>query len=217
MTKIKLFVFNPFQVNTYVLYDDSGECIIIDPACYEDTEKRALADFIKTKGLKPKQAINTHCHIDHILGNNFVSKQFDIPIITHKDSMVFIESGKEYALNFGFEVEELAEPAGFVDEGDLINFGDQQLKVILTPGHAAGSICFYHEKGGFVFCGDVLFKSGIGRTDLPTGNYDTLINSINNKLMVLPEDVIVYPGHGPETNIGMEKRNNPFLQGTSMA
>ena len=211
MTKIKVFAFNPFQVNTYILYDDSGQCVIIDPACYEDPEKRMLSDFIKGEGLKPLLALNTHCHIDHILGNNFVTKEFSIPLKTHKDSMIFIENAKEYALTFGFEVEDPVKPDGFLADNDIVEFGSQKLKVIHTPGHADGSICFYNEKDGFLFCGDVLFKAGIGRTDLPTGNYDTLIKNINEKLLVLPADVIVYPGHGPETTIGSEKSSNPFL------
>ena len=212
MTKTKLFVFNPFQVNTYVLYDDVGKCIIIDPACYEDPEKRALSDFIKNEGLEPVMILNTHCHIDHILGNNFVKNEFGIPLKTHKDSLMFIENGKEYAMTFGFEVEDLVKPDEFLDDGDIIEFGGQKLKVIHTPGHADGSLCFYNEQAGKLFCGDVLFKAGIGRTDLPTGNYDTLISNIKEKLLVLPEDVVVYPGHGPETTIGMEKKANPFLQ-----
>ncbi len=212
MTKTKLFVFNPFQVNTYVLYDDAGKCIIIDPACYEDPEKRALSDFIKKEGLEPVMILNTHCHIDHILGNNFVKNEFGIPLKTHKDSLMFIENGKEYAMTFGFEVEDLVKPDEFLDDGDIIEFGGQKLKVIHTPGHADGSLCFYNEQAGKLFCGDVLFKAGIGRTDLPTGNYDTLISNIKEKLLVLPEDVVVYPGHGPETTIGMEKKANPFLQ-----
>ncbi len=213
MLKIKTFVFNPFQVNTYLLYDDTGQCVIIDPACYEDPEKLALADFVGKEGLNPVLALNTHCHIDHILGNNFVTGKFSIPLKVHKDSMVFIKNGKEYALSFGFEIEEIAMPDGFIAEGDIIEFGNRQLKVIHTPGHADGSICLYEHKAGVLFCGDVLFKSGIGRTDLPTGNYDNLISNIKEKLMLLPDDVVVYPGHGPDTTIGMEKRNNPFLLG----
>ncbi len=125
---------------------------------------------------------------------------------------MFIENGKEYAMTFGFEVEDLVKPDEFLDDGDIIEFGGQKLKVIHTPGHADGSLCFYNEQAGKLFCGDVLFKAGIGRTDLPTGNYDTLISNIKEKLLVLPEDVVVYPGHGPETTIGMEKKANPFLQ-----
>ncbi len=209
--RIKTFAFNPFQVNTYLLYDDSGRCVIIDPACYEDPEKRVLSDFIKKEKLNPVLALNTHCHIDHILGNNFVTREFAVPLKVHKGSLMFIKNGKEYALSFGFEVEEIVKPNGFLEDGDIIEFGRQQLKVIYTPGHADGSVCFYHQDEGFLFCGDVLFKAGIGRTDLPTGNYDMLIRNINEKLLVLPEDVIVYPGHGPETTIGMEKRSNPFI------
>lgn len=214
MTKIRVFAFNPLQVNTYLLYDESGQCVIIDPACYEDPEKRALSEFIKKEKLKPVMALNTHCHIDHILGNNFVTKEFSIPLKTHKDSLMFIEKGKEYAMTFGFEVQELKKPDGYLEDGEVIEFGQQQLELIHTPGHADGSICFYHKQSGLLLCGDVLFRAGIGRTDLPTGDFDTLIESIKQKLFVLPDDVIVYPGHGPETTIGEEKRSNPFLQGS---
>ena len=211
MGKLKTFTFNPFQVNTYVLYDESGQCVIIDPACYEDTEKKILAEFIMKEKLEPLFVLNTHGHVDHILGNNFITKEFNIPLKTHNDSLYFIEKGKEYAQVFGFEIQDQVKPEEFLEDGGVINYGNQQLKLIYTPGHADGSLCFYHQEDGLLFCGDVLFKAGMGRTDLPTGDYDKLIKNIKEKLMVLPEDVIVYPGHGPETTIGEEKYNNPFI------
>lgn len=208
---IKIFVFSPFQVNTVLLYDESRQCVIIDPACYEKKEEEILVDYVIDNGLTVKMVLNTHCHIDHIFGNNFLTNEFNIPLKAHNDSLLFIEKAKEFAEAFGFEVNEQVTPQYFLKEGDIIKFGNQELEVIYTPGHADGSICFYQRKDGFLLCGDVLFKSGIGRTDLPTGDYDKLIKNINDKLMVLPDDVVVYPGHGPETTIGEEKRNNPFL------
>jgi len=211
MGKLKTFTFNPFQVNTYVLYDESGQCVIIDPACYEDTEKKILAEFIMKEKLEPLFVLNTHGHVDHILGNNFITKEFNIPLKTHNDSLYFIEKGKEYAQVFGFEIQDQVKPEEFLEDGGVINYGNQQLKLIYTPGHADGSLCFYHQEDGLLFCGDVLFRAGIGRTDLPTGDYEKLIKNIKEKLMVLPEDVVVYPGHGPETTIREEKNSNPFI------
>ncbi|MFW5793631.1 MAG: MBL fold metallo-hydrolase [Bacteroidota bacterium] len=211
MIKLKIFSFNPFQVNTYILYDETGECAIIDPACYEPYEEKQLADFIEDNNLKPVLQLYTHCHIDHVLGTNFVSNKYNLKPLTHKDSAVFLESAKVYGQSFGFEIEDLVKPDKWLDDNETITFGNQQLKTIHTPGHAAGSLCFYNEENKFVICGDVLFRESIGRTDLPTGDFDLLIRSIKEKLMVLPDDVIVYSGHGPESTIGYEKANNPFL------
>ncbi len=211
MVKIKTFVFSPLQVNTYLVFDESGKCVIIDPACYDDKEKFILVDFIKKENLEPVLLLSTHGHIDHILGNNFVIKEYNIPFKTHKDSVFFIENAREHAQAFGFEVQDQVKPDGFIDNGDIVSFGDQQFEVIHLPGHADGSLCFYHIEQKLLFCGDVLFKGGIGRADLPTGDYNKLISNINEKLMVLPEDVRVFPGHGPETTIGYEKSNNPVI------
>ncbi len=213
MIQIKTFVFNPFQVNCYVLYDETGACAIIDPSCYEKHEEKELAGFIEEAGLKPECILFTHCHIDHILGSRFVSKKYKLKPLTHKDSLLFLENSKEYGKSFGFDVSRPIMPEKFLEDGDAVKFGNQELKVLHAPGHADGSLCYYHEKAGFVVVGDVLFNNGIGRTDLPTGDYDTLIKSIFEKLMDLPEEVTVYPGHGPSTSIGYEKKSNPFLTG----
>lgn len=213
MVKIKKFTFNAFQVNTYVLYDETGECAIIDASCYEKHEKRKLADFINENNLTPVVQLLTHCHIDHMLGSRFVSKTFKLKPLTHKDSLPFLENSKEYGKVFGFDVDKPVMPDIFLDDGDIIEFGKQELKAIYTPGHAAGSLCFYHEAGKFVIVGDVLFQQSVGRTDLPTGNHDELIKSILQKLLVLPGETTVYPGHGPETSIEDEKTSNPFLTG----
>lgn len=211
MIYLKSFVFNGFQVNTYVLYDDSKECIIIDPACYQDFEKKQFINFIQKQELIPVCMINTHCHIDHVLGNNFVFETYGIKPEIHKDGLPFINSSTEQAWSFGFEMDEIVKPEKFLKEDDIVKFGNSELEVIYTPGHADGSICLISSESKFVITGDVLFEGSIGRTDLPTGDFEVLTSNIREKLFILPDDYIVYPGHGLTTTIGFEKRNNPFV------
>ncbi|MEI6899207.1 MAG: MBL fold metallo-hydrolase [Bacteroidota bacterium] len=212
MIKIRNFVFNTFMVNTYLLYNESGESILVDAACYEESEEKELAGFILDNGLKVVRNLNTHCHIDHILGNPFIAKRYGISPEFHRASLPFLGPAREIGLSFGYEVNSLPEPKGFLEDGTLIPFGKSTLKVLYTPGHADGSVCFYCEQEGFVITGDVLFKDTIGRTDLPTGDLDLLMESIHTKLFSLPDNTVVYPGHGPETTIGYEKMNNPFIR-----
>jgi len=211
MINIKKFVFNPFQVNTYVLWDETKECIIIDAACYEEYEKSELIDFIKEKGLKPVLQINTHCHIDHVLGNNTIFDQFKILPTIHKDGINFYSLAHKQALGYGFQTDKLYKTNKFCVEGDIIKFGKSTLEILYTPGHADGSICLVSKDQKFVIVGDVLFRDSIGRTDFPTGNHTLLINNIKNKLFTLGDEFTVYTGHGPETNIAYEKVNNPYL------
>jgi len=211
MITIIIFVFNPFQVNTYLLYDSTKECIIIDPGCYNAQEFDVLKKYISDNALKPVAFYNTHCHIDHIAGNHFVSNHYKIPMGAHKDGKYFLDKAKLHALGYGFVIEEVVYPEIFPEEGTDIKFGASSLKVIHVPGHADGSICFYSEENKFLIAGDVLFNGSIGRTDLPTGDYDMLITNIQNKLMTLPDEVVVYSGHGDTTSIGNEKKFNPFL------
>ena len=211
MITLKMFVFNPFQVNTYLLFDDTGECIIIDPGCLDADEKNELSEFIQSNKLKPVRLFNTHTHVDHIAGNKFIVENYKIGLEVHKDSMSFLRSAKGYATAFGFADVETVEPSGFINDNEGISFGNSELRVLHTPGHADGSVCFYCEKDHFVISGDVLFNESIGRTDFPTGNLDKLMESIKTKLFVLPEDTVVYPGHGPSTTIGYEKEFNPFI------
>lgn len=210
MLQIESFVFNPFQENTYVLYDDSGECVIIDPGCYEPFERQELADFISAEGLTVKMLLNTHCHIDHVLGNAFVKEKYGVRLYIHAKDEPVLRAVKAYAPNYGFAQYHEATPDAFLEEGQDIAFGQQSFKVLFVPGHAPGHVAFYNEKEKIVMSGDVLFQNSIGRTDLPGGDFDTLIRSIHQKLFTLPDDVIVFPGHGPETNIGFEKKTNPF-------
>ena len=211
MITLKNFIFNDYQVNTYLLFDESNDCIIIDAACSAEIEKKQLSDFIESKKLNIIAQYDTHCHIDHILGNNFVKEKYHVGLGVHEDSQQLIERASYYADYLGFKLDKVVEPSIFLKDGDEIKIGKSILDVLYTPGHAAGSLCFYSKEQNFVITGDVLFQGSIGRTDLPTGNFQTLINSIKSKLLVLDDKTIVYPGHGPSTSIGFEKKNNQFL------
>lgn len=213
---IHSFCFNGFQVNTYLLWDETNECVIIDAACYQEFEKKELLHFIERNQLKPVKLLNTHCHIDHILGNSYVYDTFGLKPVIHSAGMMFLHNAKDHAWSFGFDMDRVIEPVDFVEENDIIVFGNSTLKVLYTPGHADGSICLLSEKGRFVITGDVLFYGSIGRTDLPSGNYQLLISNILNKLMTLPSDYIVYPGHGSSTSIKEEAIHNPFLSGSDI-
>ena len=211
MISIKKFVFNPFQVNTYILYDQSKECVIIDPGCSDGVESLQLMDFIKEEGLKPVRVLLTHTHIDHVIGCNAVEDLTGLGPELHEAGTVFLDHSTRTAETYGLSLDKNPDPKGFIKDGEEITFGDSALKVLYTPGHADGSICFYSEEDGFVIVGDVLFHMSIGRTDFPTGSYDVLRKSIFDKLFTLPDNTLVYSGHGPETNVGFEKANNPFL------
>lgn len=212
MLNVKVFTFNPVQENTYVLFNENKSAIIIDPGCYFDEEKSILEQYIHTNKLQVKQLINTHCHLDHVFGNKWVHETFGVELYLHFNEKMVLEyaptSGKQWGLPF----ENYNGPLHFLQEGSTIFLDDDKLEIFLTPGHSPGSLCFYAAKEAFVIGGDVLFRNSIGRTDLPGGNYATLINSIKENLWPLPDDTVVYSGHGPSTTIGYEKRNNPFLQ-----
>ncbi len=213
MIQIKTFTFNGFQENTYILFDDSKQCVIIDPGCYEKAEKEKLLDYINENQLKPVKLLNTHCHIDHVLGNHFVAQKWNLELEMHHEDLPTLKSVQDYCQVYGFHDYELSpEPSVFLAEGDQVTFGNSSLNVLFTPGHAPGHIVFHSEAQNFVIGGDVLFKMSIGRTDLPGGDFNTLINSIESKLLPLDEDTIIYCGHGPSTSIGFEKSNNPFLK-----
>ena len=209
--RIKTFTFNPFQENTYILYDETKDCVIIDPGCYEKFEKDELANFIETNHLKPVRLLNTHCHIDHVLGNYFVADRYQLKLEIHQGELQQLRATAVYGPTYGIFMEPSPEPSSFLNEGDAVKFGNTTLEIFFTPGHSPASICFYNRDEKKLIAGDVLFYQSIGRTDLPGGNHHQLLNSIREKLFVLPDDVIVYPGHGPETKIGFEKKYNPFL------
>jgi glyoxylase-like metal-dependent hydrolase (beta-lactamase superfamily II) len=210
MIKIKSFTFNPFQENTYILYDDSKSCIIIDPGCYEDIEKQELTNFISAESLKVEKLVNTHCHIDHVLGNKFIKETYGVELYIHKNDEATLMAVSSYASNYGFQQYEETSADQFLAEGEKLTFGESELDIIYVPGHAPGHVAFISQDDKFCIGGDVLFRGSIGRTDLPGGDLDTLIKSIHNKMFVLPDDIIVYSGHGPTTTIGEEKVTNPF-------
>lgn len=209
---IKIFTFNPFQENTYLLFDETKEAVLIDAGCITDTEKLTLKRFIDENDLTLKRLINTHLHLDHQFGNKFVTDTFGLLPEANQQDEFLLANVVAQARSFGFSVEEEAQPLGkYINEGDEIKFGNCSLKAIHVPGHSPGSLAFYSEKEGVVFAGDVLFRNSIGRTDLPYGDYATLILSITKKLLPLPDSTVVYCGHGPSTTIGSEKNSNPYL------
>ena len=209
--QIKKLTFNPFQVNTYVIFDEAKNCIIVDPACLGSEEQNVLINFIRSESLKPLEIVNTHFHIDHVTGNDFLKNKYGIKVKAHAKGEKIWHNLGFYASVLGVDASTISNPDEFIDENDLIYVGTSSLKVLYTPGHADGSICLYNSVDKFVITGDVLFDESIGRTDLPTGDYDTLHNSIMQKLFTLPDETVVYPGHGPATTIGKEKISNPFL------
>jgi len=213
MTHVLGLTFNTFQENMYLVYDDTGECVIFDPGCNSVLEQDELAKTIENKGLTPVRLINTHCHLDHVFGNHFVANTYDLPLEIHKGEVPVLEAVPRVCKAYGIPMmNESPTPGGFIEVGEVVKFGETELKVLFTPGHSPASLSFYCEKDKFVIAGDVLFMQSIGRTDLPGGDFDTLIQSIREQLFTLPDDVQVYPGHGPATTIGYEKLNNPFLQ-----
>jgi len=211
MLQIKVLTFNAVQENTYVLYNEFKECIIVDPGCYSDEEKEALKDFIEKNGLQPKMLINTHCHLDHVFGNKYVAEAYQLTLQIHKNEEEMLQMAPASGLMFNLPFDNYTGQLIFLKEGDIIFLRDDILKVIEAPGHSPGSICFYCEKQKFIIGGDVLFYQSIGRTDLPGGNHESLIKNIKEKLFLLPDGVKVYPGHGPATTIGDEKKYNPYL------
>ena len=213
MFQIKVFTFNPIQENTYILYNEQKECIIIDPGCYFDPEKEELKSFITSHKLEPKILLNTHCHLDHVFGNKFIAEEYNLTLNTHLAEKEILEMAPASGLMFDLPFDNYQGKTIYLKEGDVVSLGNDQMQVIHAPGHSPGSVCFYCEKQHFVIGGDVLFLNSIGRTDLPSGNYEDLVKNIKQKLFQLPENVTVYPGHGPATTIGNEIRKNPFLQG----
>lgn len=212
MLKVESLVFNAFQENTYLVYDNSGEALIIDPGCHNTSEQKWLTQKIKTLGLKPVRLINTHCHIDHVLGNRFVADKYGLPLEIPLKEIPVLNTVAQIAQMYGIAYNEPSpEPSSYLEEGIPIVFGNSSLEVYDTPGHSPGSVSIFHRPSKTLIAGDVLFKESIGRTDLPGGDFDTLIRSIKEKLFTLPDETIVYPGHGPSTTIGYEKIHNPFL------
>lgn len=211
MAKIQSFVNNPYQENTYVLFDETHECVIIDPGMYTASEQNAVVNFIRDNQLKPVQLLNTHCHIDHVLGNKFIFDLYGLKPRFHNGESYVLAAVPAYAPQMGMRYEPSPLPDHYLSETGTISFGNTELQIIFAPGHSPAHLCFYDEADKLLIGGDVLFRGSIGRTDLPGGDYGQLIENIEQKLFTLPDDCVVYPGHGPETTIGFEKQNNPFF------
>jgi hydroxyacylglutathione hydrolase len=209
---VETFTFNQFQENTFVVYDDNKQCVIIDPGCYERSEQQILQGFISDNNLKPLALLNTHAHIDHVLGNAFVQRTYDLDHYLHIDDLVTLRAVESYAHVYGFSGYEISpEPTHIMQANNMLNFGGMRFDVYCTPGHAPGHVVFYNEENQFVINGDVLFNGSFGRVDLPGGDLEILKKSIHETLFQLPEETTVYCGHGAPTTIGKEKRSNYIL------
>lgn len=211
MIKIKKFVVNPLAENSLLLYDETGEAVFIDPGFYYGEEEDEVVDFIERNNLKPLKIVNTHCHFDHIMGVEFIRNHYKIPFFAHKDDSFWIEQVVDKGRMYGFEIQPVAPADSYISEDSSFSFGNSKLQVIHVPGHSPGHLVFYSKEDGFLVAGDVLFYGSIGRTDFPGGNHNTLITGIKTKILTLPALTKVYCGHGPETTVGFEKENNPFL------
>lgn len=212
MLHVKSFTFNPVEENTYVLYNDQKHCCIIDPGCYFPEERDRLKTDIEKTGLQPILLLNTHCHLDHVFGNKFVHETWGLPLHLHEKEKPMLDFAPESGRMWQLPFDNYAGPLVYLKEGALISIGSETLEVRFTPGHSPGSVSFYHEAGRFIIGGDVLFNGSVGRTDLPGSDFDTLVNSIQTQFFTLPDETLVYSGHGPVTSIGFEKMNNPFVK-----
>jgi glyoxylase-like metal-dependent hydrolase (beta-lactamase superfamily II) len=215
MIKIKIFVFNPFQVNCFVVYDETNQCVIIDASCYHPGEYDSLYNFISANSLTPVAVLNTHGHVDHLTGTSKVCAKYSIGLAMHSGDLKLLENAVAYGRTFGFDIETPPQPQSWLNDNEVFRFGNSELTAFHAPGHSSGSLLFYFKDANFLITGDVLFEGSIGRTDLPGGDYNQLIRSIQTKIMVLPMNTVVYPGHGPSTTIGNEKDHNPFLNRSS--
>lgn len=213
MITVEQHTFNPFQENTFIIYDETKEALVVDPGCYFPEEREHLKSLIASKELHLKGVISTHSHLDHVFGNKFVMEEFNVGLTIHKEDLQTLKLLKATADKYGVpNVEESPEPTNFIKEGEQIKFGNSTLDVVFVPGHAPGHIAFISHEDNFVINGDCLFQGSIGRTDLPGGNMEQLLDSIRTQLFTLPDNYTVYCGHGPSTTIGYEKINNTFLQ-----
>ncbi len=211
MLKVKSFVFSPIQENTYLLYNEFNDCLIIDPGCYFSEEEDELKDFITQSSLLPRMLLNTHCHLDHVFGNKFVAETWELKLNLHEKEKMLLDYAPTSGLMYNLPFDNYAGDYIYLKEGDVVTLGQDELTVIEAPGHSPGHICFYCAKQNFIISGDVLFNRSIGRTDLPGGNHETLLKNIREKLFVLPDETVVYSGHGEQTTIGEEKKYNPFV------
>lgn len=213
MLTVHCFTYNPFQENTYLLINEKKECIIIDPGCYFENERKEFLQYIHENDLSPVGLLNTHCHLDHIFGNKLSARTWKLELEIHPLEQPVLDAAPQFGLMYNIPFEPSSPPARFLEDGQQIVWGADRLEVILAPGHSPGSVCFFCREQAFIISGDVLFHESIGRSDLPGGDPDVLLRSIRQRLYVLDDNVQVYPGHGPETTIGHEKKHNPFVKG----
>lgn len=211
MLNVKIFIFNPVQENTYLLYNENKGCIIIDPGCYYEEERENVADFIRTHQLNPALLLNTHCHLDHVFGNKFIHDTYGLNLHIHPYEKAVLDFAPASGLMWDLPFDNYQGTIEYLEVGEFIKIGEDELEILFTPGHSPGSVSFSCSKQQFVISGDVLFRESIGRTDLPGGNFEILVESIRNQLYVLPGETIIFSGHGPQTTIAHEKRNNPFV------
>ena len=212
MINVKIFTFNPLQENTYILYNEALACMIIDPGCYFDRERDEIVNFIEKTGLKPMQLVNTHCHLDHVFGNKFIHERYGLELQIHEGEKKVLDLAPASGLMWNMPFDNYAGPIHFIDTSNKLILGEDEIDVLFTPGHSPASISLYSASNGFLVAGDVLFRESVGRTDLPGGDPDVLVNSILTQLYVLPDKTIVYSGHGSPTTIGHEKKFNPFVK-----
>lgn len=212
MLQVKSFSFNPFQENTYLIINEKKQVWIVDPGMYEPRETQFLQNFISENQLIPQSIINTHTHLDHIFGVQALKDQYKIPFLIHEKELPVLNGAAGSAMLFGFDFKNIPAPDSFIKETELLPLGEDEMIIKLVPGHSPGSVLFYYPEGGWAISGDVLFQRSIGRTDLPGGDFETLIQSIKNEVFTLPDETTIYSGHGPVTTIGEEKAFNPFLK-----
>lgn len=212
MTDIASFTLSPFDENTYIISAANGDCIIFDPGCYDPSEQNTLKEYITSRKLKPIRLINTHAHLDHIFGNKFIYDTYGILPEMHEGELTVLKYSAIAADRYGVSLEPSPIPEALIAEGDIIELGDASFETLYVPGHSPAHLAFYNKAEKYIIGGDVLFHMSIGRSDLPGGDHQTLLESIKTKFLTLPDDVVVYSGHGPKTSIGYERANNPFLQ-----
>jgi glyoxylase-like metal-dependent hydrolase (beta-lactamase superfamily II) len=212
MLHVRSFTLNPIQENTYFVFNETGDCAIIDPGCYFDEEKQELSQFIAAHTLKPQLLLNTHCHLDHVFGNKYIAETYELELHVHPLEKQLLEMAPASGLMYNMPFDNYQGPLHDLIPDQIIKLGNDELRCLFTPGHSPGSISFYSAAQGFVISGDVLFSGSVGRTDLPGGDMKILLNSIQTQLLTLPDETIVYSGHGPATTIGMERAQNPYLR-----
>lgn len=212
MTHVHQLTFGPFAENTYIVSDDDGNALIIDPGMYDSVENARFFEYVNAQNLKPIQLVLTHAHLDHVFGINWVHQQYGLTPILHQADKFIYDNAANVTRQYGLKMDDLIEADLGLEDGTVLEFGETIFDILHAPGHSPGSVCFYNRKEEYVIAGDVLFEGSIGRTDLPGGDFDTLIRSIKSQLMVMSDDVLVYSGHGPLTTIGQERISNPYLQ-----